>query len=208
VDDVKRLTRKGPVALLGLLAAVGLLGAAFQPWATGAVDDALFGGTRISGTGSEVAPGVSAVALAVAAAAVAVVTAGRAGRVLAIGGYALCLAGAAALSVRVLVDPSGVLAPLAATRVGRSGTVPVSDATVTAWPWVAVAATCVGVVGVLAAVAGARSWGTPTARYEVPRASEPSDADSAGPRGERVPSDWDQLSAGRDPTDVGHDPHA
>ncbi|MGL5931213.1 MAG: Trp biosynthesis-associated membrane protein [Dermatophilaceae bacterium] len=191
-----RLRRKGPVALLGLVAAVGMLAAGFQPWATGAVDDAVLGATRVSATGSEVAPGLSVVALAVAAAVVAVVTAGRVGRVLALAGYALCLAGATSLTVRVLADPGGVLEPLAATRVGRTGTVPTTQAAATLWPWVTLVAVAVGLVGLLAGLAGARSWGAPTARYELPR------ADATGPRGERVSSDWDRLSAGQDPTDT------
>ncbi|MGL5816098.1 MAG: Trp biosynthesis-associated membrane protein [Phycicoccus sp.] len=191
-----RLKRKGAVALLGLLAAAGLLAAGFQPWATGAVDDAVLGATRVSATGSEVAPGLSVVALAVAAAVVAVVAAGRVGRVVALAGYALCLAGATSLTVRVLADPGGVLEPLAATRVGRTGTVATTQAAATGWPWLALAAVAVGAVGLLAGLAGARSWGAPTARYDVPRGR-----DATGPRGERVSSDWDRLSAGQDPTD-------
>ncbi|MGL4742982.1 MAG: Trp biosynthesis-associated membrane protein [Dermatophilaceae bacterium] len=191
-----RLRRKGPVALLGLVAAVGLLVVGFRPWATGAVDDAVLGATQVSATGADAAPGLSVVALAVAAAVAAVVAAGRVGRVVALAGYTLCLAGAASLTVRVLADPSGVLGPLAARRVGRTGTVAVTQAGVTVWPWLALAAVLVGVVGVVAALSGIRSWGAPTSRYDVPR------ADAAGPRGERVGGDWDRLSAGEDPTDV------
>ncbi|MGL5867188.1 MAG: Trp biosynthesis-associated membrane protein [Dermatophilaceae bacterium] len=197
-----RLRRKGSVALLGVLAALGLLAAGFQPWATGAVDDAVLGATGVSATGSEVAPGLSGVALAVAAAVVAVITAGRVGRVVALVGYALCLAGATSLIVRVLVDPGGALGPLAATRVGRTGTVATTEAAATGWPWLALAAVVVGAVGLLAGVLGARSWGAPTSRYDIPRS-----ADAAGPRGERISSDWDRLSAGQDPTDfAGPDP--
>ena len=56
-------------------------------------------------------------------------------------------------------------------------------------------------LGLAGAVVGMRRWGGPSQRYEVPDGSTP--ATSAGPRGERVASDWDELSAGRDPTDVG-----
>ncbi len=198
---MSRLRSKGVVALLGLLAAGLLLASAFRPWVTGAVDDAVLGATRISATGSEVAPGLTAVALATGAAVIAVVAAGRVTRVVALVAYAVCLAAAAALAVRVLVDPDGVLGPVAASRVGRTGSVEVL-AEPTGWPWVALVACAVGLLGLVGAVVGLRTWGGPSSRYEVDaaRAGEP---DVAGPRGERVASDWDELSAGRDPTDVG-----
>ena len=58
------------------------------------------------------------------------------------------------------------------------------------------------VLGLVGALAGLRAWGGPSHRYEAP---DGGGRDVAGPRGERVASDWDELSAGRDPTDVGRD---
>jgi uncharacterized membrane protein (TIGR02234 family) len=198
---MRRLSSKGVVVLLALLGATGLLVSAFRPWVTGAVDDAVLGATRISATGAEVAPGLTAVALAVAAAAIAVVAAGRVARVVAVVAYAVCVAIAAALAVRVIADPAGVLGPVAASRVGRTGSVE-TVAHVTAWPWVALLACAVALLGLVGAVVGLRRWGGPSARYDAPGGTA---SDVAGPRGERVRSDWDELSAGRDPTDVGPD---
>jgi uncharacterized membrane protein (TIGR02234 family) len=198
---VRRLSSKGVVVLLALLGACGLLVSAFRPWVTGAVDDAVLGATRISATGAEVAPGLTAVALAIAAAAIAVVAAGRVARVVAAVAYAVCLAIAALLAVRVIVDPAGVLGPVAASRVGRTGSVE-TVAQVTVWPWVALLACAVALLGLVGALAGLRRWGGPSSRYDAPGATA---SDVAGPRGERVRSDWDELSAGRDPTDVGPD---
>lgn len=198
---MRRLSSKGVVVLLALVGATGLLVSAFRPWVTGAVDDAVLGATRISATGSEVAPGLTAVALAIAAAAIAIVAAGRIARLVAVVAYAVCLAIAAALAVRVIADPDGVLGPVGASRVGRTGSVEtVADPTV--WPWVALLACLVALLGLVGALAGMRSWGGPSSRYDAPAAGA---ADVAGPRGERVRSDWDELSAGRDPTDVGPD---
>lgn len=197
---MSRLSSKGAVVLLALVGSGLLLVSAFRPWVTGAVDDVL-GATRLSATGAEVAPGLTAVALAIGAAAIAIVAAGRIARVIAVVAYALCVAVAAALAVRVLLDPEGVLGPVAASRVGRTGTVEtVADATV--WPWVALLACLVALLGLAGAVVGMRRWGGPSRRYEVPEGGA---TDVAGPRGERVTSDWDELSAGRDPTDVGPD---
>jgi uncharacterized membrane protein (TIGR02234 family) len=195
-----RLATKGVVVLLALLGAGGLLVSGFRPWVTGAVDDAVLGATRISATGAQVAPGLSAVALTIAAAAIAAVAAGRVARVVALIAWAASVGIAVVLSVRVLLDPEGVLGPVAASRVGRTGTVEnVADPTV--WPWVALASCAIAVVGLVGGVLGLRAWGGPSARYEVPDAGR----DVAGPRGERVASAWDELSAGRDPTDVGPD---
>lgn len=198
---MSRLSSKGVVVLLALVGAGLLLVSAFRPWVTGAVDDAVFGATRISATGAEVAPGLTAATLAIAAAAIAVVAAGRIARAVAVVAYAVCVAVAAGLAVRVLLDPDGVLGPVAASRVGRTGSVEnVADPTL--WPWVALLACAVALLGLGGAVAGIRRWGSPSQRYEV---NEAAGVAVAGPRGERVASDWDELSAGRDPTDVGPD---
>ena len=196
----RRLSSKGGVVLLALLGAGLLLVSAFRPWVTGSVDDVL-GATRLVATGAQVAPGLSALALAVAAAAIAMVAAGRIARVVAVVAYAVCVAVAVVLAVRVLVDPQAVLGPVAASRVGRTGSVEtVADATI--WPWVALLACAISLVGLGGALVGMRRWGGPTRRYEV---RDGATGVAAGPRGERVASDWDELSSGRDPTDVGPD---
>jgi hypothetical protein len=106
---VSRLARKGPVVLLAVLAAGGLLVAGFRPWVSGVVDDPVLGATRIEATGAQVAPGLSALALALAAAAVAVVATGRVARVVALVAWAGALVTAAVLTGRVLADPSVAL---------------------------------------------------------------------------------------------------
>jgi uncharacterized membrane protein (TIGR02234 family) len=196
---VRRLTGKGPVALLALLGAGVVLVAGFRPWVSGTVADAVLGGSRVVATGADVAPGLSAVALAVAAAAVAVVAAGRVGRLVGLVLWVLCLGTAGVLVGRVLLDPSAVLGPVAAARVGRTGTVE-AIASATVWPWVAVLGLVVTVAALAGAMVGRRRWAAPSSRYE--RAGSP-EGHVAGSRGERVGTAWDDLSAGRDPTDVG-----
>ncbi|GGL24905.1 Trp biosynthesis-associated membrane protein [Phycicoccus endophyticus] len=198
---MRRLTGRGPVALLALLGAGVLLAAGFRPWVAGTVVDAVLSGSRVEADGGEVAPGLTAVALAVAAAAVAVVAAGRVARTVALALWAGCLALAAALSIRVLADPSGVLGPVAAARVGRTGSVE-ADAAATPWPWVALLGVLLCAAALAAAVAGRRRWAGPARRYEAPARDG---GEVPGRRGERVPSAWEDLSAGRDPTDVGED---
>ncbi len=198
---MRRLTGKGPVVLVALVGSGVLLLAGLRPWVSGTVADAVLGGSRVVATGAEVAPGLSAVALAVAAAAVAVVATGRVGRVIGLLLWAACVALAAALTLRVVLDPSAALGPVAARRVGRTGSVEAVAAT-TVWPWVALVALALVVGALVLAAVGRRRWAAPSRRYEAPAAGE---GHVAGSRGERVSSAWDDLSAGRDPTDVGDD---
>ncbi len=198
---MRRLTGRGPVVLLALLGAAVVLVAGFRPWVSGTVADAVLGGSTVTATGADVAPGLSAIALAVAAAAVAAVAAGRVARLVALVLWAACLAGATVLTVRVLADPSGVLGPVAAARVGRTGSVEASAAA-TVWPWLALVGVLVAGLGLAGALLGRARWAGPSRRYEVPGTAE---GHVAGSRGERVGTAWDDLSAGRDPTEVGDD---
>lgn len=113
--------------------------------------------------------------------------------------------GAAALATWVLADPSGRLGPLAATAVGRTGTLPVT-AHVTGWAWTGLLA-AYGLLGTsLLGALGVRRWPGPTSRYDAPVARSGSDAGRARLRGERVATEWDRLTAGEDPTDVPEPP--
>lgn len=205
---MRRLRTRPAVLLLALAAAVVLMVSAFRPWVSGSVDDAVLGTARVSALGSEAAPGVTAVALALAASAVATVAGGRVVRWLAILGYAGCLLLAAALAGRALLDPADILGPIAARSAGRTGSIE-TNASATAWPWVALVAVGIGVVGLTGALAGIRGWSGPSARYERPTPSASgSDLGSArGPapaeqtdHGGGFVSAWDDLTQGRDPT--------
>ena len=128
--------------------------------------------------------------------------AGRVARLVALVLWAACLAGATVLTVRVLARPRRASSgPVAAARVGRTGSVEASAAA-TVWPWVALVGVLVAGLGLAGALLGRARWAGPSRRYEVPGTAE---GHVAGSRGERVGTAWDDLSAGRDPTDVGDD---
>ncbi len=76
-------------------------------------------------------------------------------------------------------------------------------AAATVWPWLALLGVAVSVGALAAALVGRRRWGGPSRRYDSPATG---DGHVAGARGERVTSAWDELSQGRDPTDVGDGP--
>jgi uncharacterized membrane protein (TIGR02234 family) len=186
-----RPTSKLFVVVLALVGAGILLVSGSRVWVTGTMDAGL-GASRTQGTGAQVASGVVALALVAAAAAVASTTAGAVVR-----RVTLAILGAAALGElvivgRVLLDPAGALGAEAARSLGRTGTVE-THASLTVWPWLCLLAAVLLVVADACGWAGARRWQGLGARYESP-------GSTAGPRGQRVPSAWERLDAGDDPT--------
>lgn len=187
-----RPTGKPFVVLVTLVGALVLLAGGGRTWVSGTVDDAVLGASRVTATGTQVAAGVVALALVGAAAAVASTTSGRVLRRVTL--VALALVGIAEgyAAVRVLLDPGAALGEVAARAAGRTGSVE-THAAATAWPWLALVAGLLLVVAAVAGWVGAASWRGLGARYET-------GSTTAGPRGQRVGSDWDRLDDGDDPT--------
>lgn len=186
------LRRRGVLVLLVVLGALVVVVTASRTWLTGSVDDVVLGQTSVSATGAEAAGGVVALALVVVAGAVASAAAGPRVRVV-----ALVLTGLAALSgiasvARVVLDPDAVLGPIAAAAAGRTGSLETSSA-VNAWPWVAILGFALAALALAVLATTRRAVRGLPARYDAP--------------GRTPQSDWDQLSAGEDPTDVGPTPH-
>ncbi|CAN7421526.1 Trp biosynthesis-associated membrane protein [Knoellia sp. LjRoot47] len=182
------LRRRGTLILLVVLGALLVIVTASRTWLTGSVDDVVLGQSSVSATGSEVAGGVVALALVVVAGAVASATAGPRARIVALVLTGLATLGGVVIVARVLLDPDGALGPIAAAAAGRTGSIE-THATPGGWPWVAV----VGFV-----LAGLALLGLARVRRVAPGLSSRYEAPGRAPE-----SDWDQLSAGEDPTDVG-----
>jgi len=161
-----------PVALLaaGLAAISGR-----RVWLTGRVEDAVVGSSTVTGTGTQVVPGLVALALVLAAAVLAAATAGAVMRRLAL----------------VLGAVAGI-----ALASSRTGTIPVTGVSVGSWPWLVAAAAMAGATACLAGLAGASQWRGLSQRYDAP-AAEPA---GAVPRGQRTTSAWNDLDDGVDPT--------
>ncbi|SDP02934.1 trp region conserved hypothetical membrane protein [Pedococcus dokdonensis] len=189
---MRRLTSKLAVVVLALVGAGVLLASGGRVWVSGTVDDAVLGASRISGTGTEVASGVVALALVGAAAALASATSGAVVRRVTLVVLALAGVAEAVVAARVSLSPEVPLGAIAAKAAGRTGSIE-THATVTAWPWVCVAASLLMVLAAVAGWIGAARWRGLGARYEAPTTS-------AGARGQRVATDWDRLDAGDDPT--------
>ncbi len=167
-----------------------------RPWLSARVDDAVLGATTVSGTGTQVVPGLVALALILAAAVLAAATSGPVMRrvSLVVGG---CVAlGLGALAVRAATSAPDLLGAIAAEASSRTGSIPVTDAQVSAWPWLVVAASALAGAACLAGLRGAPGGGA------LPQGYPPPPADVPGPRGQRTPAPWDQLDHDIDPTDA------
>jgi uncharacterized membrane protein (TIGR02234 family) len=193
---------KGRLALVAALAAVAVIAAAGGTWVTGIAEDGVLGTSAVSAEGSVAAPGLVGLALVVLAAVIAAMVTGTVVRRLVLGAGVLAALGALALSLRAVLTPEAVLGPVAASTVGRSGSLPV-EAEATGWAIAGAVAAAVMALTTLLALVSSSRWPTPTRKYE--RAGEAGTTDSpaaTGQRGERVRSDWEALSEGHDPTDV------
>lgn len=182
------LRRRGVLVLLVILGAFLVIVTASRTWLTGSVNDVVLGARTVDATGAQAAGGVVALALVVVAGAIASATAGPRARIVALVLTALAVLAGLASVGRALLDPDSVLGPIAAAAAGRSGSLEVHS-NANAWPWVAI-------VGF--AIAGLALAGLTRARRAAPGLSSRYEAPGRAPE-----SDWDQLSAGDDPTDVG-----
>lgn len=185
-------TSRRSALLLVLLPAGLLLTGAAQAWVAGTVDDPVFNGATVSGTGAQVAPGVLAFALVCGAAVVAVLTGGRIVRRAAATALVVSALAVTVTLVVVLADPGAALGRQAAASVGRTGSLP-ATAHALPWVWVALVAGLCLLGGSVLAWRGAGQWGGLTSRYDL----------AGDERGVRR-TDWDEVSEGRDPTADDH----
>ncbi|WP_239070143.1 Trp biosynthesis-associated membrane protein [Cellulomonas chitinilytica] len=175
------------MVLLAVVSAVPAL----PTWLTTTGTTPLRGTVPVSVSGSQVAPGIFAAAVALLAAAAAVALVGRVGRWVVAVVVLGCGVLVAVAAGSVIADPLAAAAPVVAevTGVGHiSG--PVQT---TAWPWVAVVAGAVVVLGALWFVRSSAGWAGASRRHEA-AAGRAVD----GPDDER--SAWDALSRGDDPS--------
>lgn len=188
---MKALRSRGVLVLLVILGALVVVVTASRTWLTGSVNDVVLGASSVDATGAEAAGGVVALALVVVAGAVASATAGPRARLVALVLTGLAVVAGVVSVARVLLDPAAVLGPIAAASAGRTGSLE-THSNVNAWPWVAI----LGFV-----VAGLALAGLTRVRRVAPGLSSRYEAPGRAPE-----SDWDQLTAGEDPTDVGPNP--
>lgn len=162
------MSRGRSAAVLLLLAGLTAL-VAVPTWLTTTGASALRGDVAVPVPGTQAAPAVLAGAVVLLAAVAAVGLVGRAGRwvVVAVVAGAGVLVVAAALAV--LADPAGTAQPVVAeqTGVGRL-TGPVH---VLVWPYLAVLAGALDVLGAVGLARASGTWAGPSRRHEVARSA-------------------------------------
>ena len=194
--------------ILGVLAASGIALLSWtQVWIL--ADVATSGSARdhLEVTGSTASPALTALALAGLALGGALTIAGPVIRVV-LGLLEILLGVSVFLGAFLAVsDPAGASAAAVTAATGISGTESIDqaviDPTVTAWPFLALAAAVLMALVGVAVVVTARRWPGPTTRYQAVRLDPqlPAGADAAAeaPTHDAV-DDWDELSRGDDPT--------
>lgn len=187
------LGRRPAAILIGAVAALLTVIAAGRTWIEGTVDDAMIGGSLQQVSGDEAVTGIVALGLVLLAGAVAAAATRRLGRRIAAVILLLISLVMAALVLRVVIDPSGILGSVAAGSTGRTGSL-TADGAATAWAYLALVPAACGLLLAALAWRGATAWPQPPSAYDRPGAERP------GQRGERVTTDWERLSEGEDPT--------
>lgn len=188
--------------LVGLIALAGALAlaAATQTWIEIELVEGAAAQTRLDVTGQRLNPSLSPVAIAVLAAALVLTIAGPVLR-RGLGALVmLCGTGIGFLGVGALSDPH--LSPSSAVAeatgiVGGAQYELVSSVLTTAWPGVAAACGAVAAIAGLLVIVRGGSWRSAGRRYEAQPDRGTPRVDDGAP--DRI-SDWDELSAGDDPT--------
>ncbi|ANP72785.1 Trp biosynthesis-associated membrane protein [Cryobacterium arcticum] len=205
-----------PLLILAVIAASGLALLAWtQTWATLQVTLDGASAQALEVTGSIAAPGLTALALAGLALAGALTIAGPVIRII-LGLLEMLLGVSVILSAGLAIgDPvgAGSAAVTAATGIAGSESTRagVSQAQLTGWPYLALAAGVFMLIIGLAVCVTARRWPGPTKRYETTRfapadgAGETTPGTAAGTPGAQTRprdavDDWDGLTRGDDPT--------
>lgn len=174
-------------------AALALWGSSRLTWFTATVPTPSRGAVPVAATGAEVLPALGGVAvLALAAVAATVAVSGIARRVLgAVVALAAVATGAAVTGVLSGPPPVGELADAAGVAVGVTGPVPVDG---TPASWLGLSGTVLLLAAGMTLLVAERGLPRLGRRYSAPGAgSSVADPDRAV---------WNELDAGRDPTDV------
>ncbi|TDW28606.1 Trp biosynthesis-associated membrane protein [Cryobacterium psychrophilum] len=189
--------------LLVLVASTLALLAWTQVWVNAVVAETGVDALTLAVDGSDAAPAVTALALAGFALGGALTIAGRSIRVV-LGVLEILLAVSVFLSAYlVLGNPALASAPAVTAATGIAGTesilAAVASASVTPWPYVALAASVIMFVTGAGIIATASRWPGPTTRYQTTRLVPAAGSPTGGSEPDAV-VDWDDLSRGEDPT--------
>lgn len=201
-------SRSRPLVVVAGLAVAGVVMLAWtQTWFTVHLHAGTAVVPRVVADGAAVVPQYTALAIASLALFLALTIAGRVLRVVLAAVEVLLGIAVVATGVGALTDPVGASKGAVGEVAGVSDTEAVRQVVervdVTVWPAVGIAGGVLAVLlGVLVFVVQ-RSWPGPTRKYAAATAGAAADARAAAPLHRDAITDWDDLSAGADPTAPG-----
>jgi len=192
---VKKKTSARYLAMVGVLGALLGFWSATRTWITVDVAASSVQIPQIVIDGAKAAGSVTAVCVVVLAGSLALLIAGKVARYIIaalslLAGVAAIAAGAGALG-----DPQAVAATAVAEATGLAQNA--GDYTVTAWPVMAIIAGALMALQAVLVFVFARQWPTKASKYDRQAAKN---ATAAKDPSSRSIANWEQLSAGEDPT--------
>ncbi|WP_313813188.1 Trp biosynthesis-associated membrane protein [Glutamicibacter sp.] len=193
---MKHLTTARNLALFGALGAIIGLWSATRTWITVDVQSSTVQIPQIVVDGASAAPAITAVSIAVLAGSLALLIAGKIARYI-IGAICL-LAGVAVVASGAAAMANPQTASFAAVSKATGLAQNAGDYTVTFWPTIAVIGGVLIVLQAVLVLVFSRSWAVKADKYAREtgsKAAAPKDASS------RNIADWEQFSAGEDPTE-------
>lgn len=182
----------------GLLAAVLAMLAWTQTWVVADIE-----GNALDIDGAAAAPALSALALAGLALGGALTIAGPAFRVVlgsleVLLGVSVVIAASAAIASPANAAIADV-SKLTGVAGDKSVLALITDASATAWPWLAVFAGALFAIAGIGVLVTSRVWPGPSRKYQAVRL-EPADQSQLSAKDAAI-DNWDELSRGSDPTD-------
>ncbi len=189
-----RWQRKSTLVMVAVLAALAVFGTTTQTWIHVAIGPSEVAQSDLDIPGSKAAVAVSALALVALAGSLATTIAGKIARIITSAVVFLSAVGIIAVVAGVLADPVAAAASEVGAATGIDGQA--SDAAVTVFPVLAIAAAAVLALAALALLWFGRGWNVRT-KYDAAKTGTPTQ--KTGPVDDI--DSWDQLSRGEDPTD-------
>lgn len=203
--------RSRPLVVVAGLAVAGIVMLSWtQTWFTVHLHAGTAVVPRVVADGAAVVPQYTALAIASLALFLALTIAGRVLRIVLAAIEVLLGVAVVTTGIGALVDPVGASKGAVGEVAGVSDTAAVRQVVervdVTAWPAVGIAGGVLAVLLGVVVLVVQRSWPGPTRKYAAATAGAAADARAAAPAQRDAITDWDDLSAGDDPTAVGESP--
>lgn len=200
-----RARRSRPLVVVAGLAVAGIIMLSWtQTWFTVHLHPGAAVAAKVDADGAAAVPQYTALAIASLALFLAMTIAGRVVRIVLAAVEILLGAGVVVSGITALADPvaaaKGAVGEVAGVADLSAVRRVVSTVDVSAWPAVGIAGGVLAVILGVVVMVVQRSWPGPSRKYGAANAGAAADARAAAPVERDAVVDWDDLSAGVDPT--------